>query len=54
MQLHLDGKYSPLSYLRLRILAVRKRRRLLELISISIVDLALPLFVTDGTSTLVA
>jgi hypothetical protein len=54
MQLHLDGRYSPLTCLRLRILAVRKGRRHLELIDISMVDIALPLLVTDSTGILTA
>jgi hypothetical protein len=54
MQLHLDGRYSPLTYLRLRILAIRKGRRLVELIDLSMVDIALLLLVTDSTGILTA
>jgi hypothetical protein len=54
VQLHLDGWYSPLTYLRLRILVLRKRRRLLELIGISMVDIAPHLLVTDDTGILAA
>jgi hypothetical protein len=54
MQLHLDGRYSPLTYLRLKVLAIRKRKRLLELTSISMVYIALSLLVTGGTGILAA
>jgi hypothetical protein len=54
MQLHLGGSYSPLDYLRLKVLAVRKRRRLLELTSLLMVDIALSLLVTHSTGILVA
>jgi hypothetical protein len=54
MQLRLDSRYSPLTYLRLRILAIGKRRRLLELVAVSMVDIAILLLVTDGTGILAA
>jgi hypothetical protein len=54
MQLYLGSRYSPLTYLRLKVLAVRTRRRLLELISLLIVDIALSLLVTDSTGILAA
>jgi hypothetical protein len=43
-----------LTYLCLRILVLRKRKRLLELISISMVDIAPPILVTDSTGILAA
>jgi hypothetical protein len=48
MQLHLDGECSPLTCLHLNILASNNERRRRELISISMVDIAVPLLVTDG------
>jgi hypothetical protein len=54
MQLHLGGRYGPLTYLPLKVLAIRKRRRLLELTSLLMVDIALSLLVTDSTGILVA
>jgi hypothetical protein len=52
MQFHLDGRYSPLTYLRLKVLAVRKKEE--ELPNISMVDIALPLLVTDSPGILAA